>query len=331
MTTTAMLPWHDGQWQRLERSLAEGRLAHALMLGGPEGIGKRQFGETLAARMLCRGEVADRPCGDCPACRQFTAGTHPDMVRLEPAEAGKALGVDAVRDLIERLHLTGGHGTKVGLIDPADALTISAANSVLKTLEEPPPGTYLVLISARPARVPATVRSRCQRIGFGIPPAGQAEEWLAQQGVDRPSPWLALAGGAPLRAHDLAQAESGAIGAPEAVDALLAVLTRQRSAVGAAGKLAHAGLESTVRTWIAAIEDMLRLYHAPDARLRFPDRRTALAEAVHRLDVRHLFDYLGALYRSLPGPSSSLKPAMQIQGLLVDAADIAEHREHGGP
>lgn len=320
----AVLPWQEAQWQRVIHALAEGRLAHALLLAGPEGVGKRQFGEALAARLLCEVTGTGEACGSCPACRQFAAGNHPDMIHLEPAETGKALGVDAVRDLIDRLHLTAGHGVKVGLIDPADAMTASAGNSVLKTLEEPPSGTYLILASARPGQLPATVRSRCQRIGFAIPSPEEAIAWLRRMDIADPDRWLAPASGAPLLAHTLAIAGSENRAGADPVDALLAVLMRRRSPVGAAAALGGDSLEGTVRAWIAAVEDILRLQHAPDARLRFPGRRSTLLDAAQRVDARNLFHYLDELYRSLPGPSSSLKPGMQIQGLLVGAAKAVE-------
>lgn len=320
----AVLPWHQNQWHNVVAAIAGQRLVHALLLGGPAGTGRRHFCDVLSAMLLCRAPApADGPCGACASCRQFQAGTHADMFRLEPDEAGKAIGVDSVRDLTDRLQLTAGRGTKVGVIDPADALTTSAANSLLKTLEEPPAGTYLMLLTARTGRIPATVRSRCQRIAFAAPPADQALEWLRGEGVEAPGPWLARAGGGPVLARDLARADAGDSGT-DPVGALLAVLTGRRSPVGAATVVARVPLDDIVRAWIIVVEDLLRLMHAPRGAVRLPDRHEELAAATRQVDERRLFDYLDTLYRSLPGPSSALRAPMQIEGLLADAAGVVD-------
>lgn len=320
-----LLPWHAGQWAHLRAARAQGRLAHALLLGGPAGTGRGHFARMLAASLLCPTPVSEdgSACGECASCRQFAAGSHADLFHAAPPEAGKALGVDRIRALIDSLHLTAGGENKVGLIDPADALTRSAANSLLKTLEEPPDGAYLLLVSARSGNLPATIRSRCQRVPFGMPDADQALAWLQQQHVSTPENWLARAGGAPLLARELAMTGEGAdSAAPDPVSALLAVMTRRRSPVGAAAALAASSLGDSVRAWIITVEDMLRLQHAPGAALRLPARREELLAAAAQVDAVRLFDYLESLYRSIPGPSSSLREPMQIQGLLADAAQI---------
>lgn len=323
-----ILPWHASQWAHLQAARQQGRLAHALLLGGPAGTGRGLFGRMLAASLVCEARCPDgTACGQCASCLQFAAGSHPDIFHVEPAEAGKAIGVDRVRALIDSLHLTASRQNKVGLIDPADALTTSAANSLLKTLEEPPSGAYLILLSARSGRLPATIRSRCQRVPFGMPDAGQALAWLGQQDINEPDNWLARAGGAPLQARDLAAAGSNTdAGAPDPVTTLLAVLSRRRSPVGAAAALSASSLGDSVRAWIVTVEDMVRLRHAPDADLRLPARREELQAVALQVDVVRLFDYLEALYRSIPGPSSSLRESMQIQGLLADAAQVGAGR-----
>jgi len=319
-----VLPWHQRAWQRFAHAFDEDRLAHALLIGGPAGTGRRRFADRLAGTLLClAGDADTRPCSACAACQQFAAGTHADCFRLEPAEAGKAIGVDAVRDLIDNLHLTAGGERKVGIIDPADALTINAANSLLKTLEEPPAGTCLILLSAHSARLPATVRSRCQGIDLPAPDAALAIEWLQAQGVERAEDWLARAGGAPVLARTLAQANSEQEPGADPVEMLLTVLARRRSPVGAAARLEGLSLDAVVRAWILVIEDLLRLRRHPAARVRLPARRDELATLAPRLDERRLFDYLDELYRSIPGPSSALRAPMQIQGLLVDAAGMS--------
>ncbi len=320
------LPWQDLQWQRLRDAHEKGRLAHGLLLTGPHGCGRRRFADALAANLLCNALDAEPACGNCRACLQLAAGTHPDHVQLAPAESGKSIGVEAVRDLVERMHLTAGNGTKVAVITPADSLTTSAANSLLKILEEPPQGAYLILISTPNARLPATVRSRCQRIAFTLPARAKALAWLAERGVDNGETWLSRAGGAPLLAEELAHADSGRHSAQaDPVGELVAVLARRRSPAGAAAALLAVPLDEVVRAWILVIEDLIRLRQVPDAAVRLGSHHDTLISLVRQVDARALFDYLDQLYRSVPGPSSPLKPALQIQALLVAASQIVAH------
>jgi DNA polymerase-3 subunit delta' len=185
-----------------------------LLIGGPRGIGKRtlalNFRAVVVVRNAARGGLA---CGACASCRYVAAGQHPDLQLLEPftiEEDGEvklldAIPVDRVRALTEWAQVTSHRGrAKVAIIVPAEALNAAAANALLKTLEEPPPDTFLLLVSHQPGRVPATLRSRCRRFGAPLADADVARQWLADQGVAAPATVLAQAGGAPLLALAMA-------------------------------------------------------------------------------------------------------------------------------
>lgn len=193
------------------------RGAHALLVAGPRGIGKRDFALRLAAGRLCEspGEGAS-PCGRCESCRWFVAGTHPDFALVEPlidddeAEgAGKQpagarerpINIDQIRRLGELLALTSHRQAgKVVMIHPAESMNLSAANALLKNLEEPPSPTLFLLIAHRPALLPPTVRSRCQHVQIRVVDWAATEHWLGAQGIDEADLQLALSGGAPLEA-----------------------------------------------------------------------------------------------------------------------------------
>jgi len=203
------LPWHDDVWSRLSALRAAGRLPHALLLRGPGGVGKAGFAAWFANAMLCATPAADgAACGQCRACVQFHAGSHPDYRIGQPEEDKKLIRVDQVRGLIDwlvqRPHYQ--RGRKLLLIPEAERLNPSAANALLKTLEEPPADTLIILASARPASLLATVRSRCQTLIIPMPPAAQALAWVSEQVQQEqlqqgaPSDALALCGGAPLTA-----------------------------------------------------------------------------------------------------------------------------------
>lgn len=177
------LPWHTPQWARVERMLAGGRLPHALLLAGPEGVGKAWFAQRLAARLLCleppQGTV---PCGACDACHWFEARSHPDYLQLAPEDGKAPIRVDAVRAMIAFTELTRAAGRyKVVVMLEAERMNPAAANSLLKTLEEPPQGTVLILVSAAASRLPATVRSRCQTLRFPPVQPATARRWLAER------------------------------------------------------------------------------------------------------------------------------------------------------
>lgn len=202
-----LLPWQQHQWQQLDSAISAGKLHHALLLTGPAGIGLRQFANALAARLLCHNPGNDFMCGECKSCILFKAGNHPDIMLLEPEEAGKQLKVELVRDLVEFMHHTSQYGRKkLAIIDPADAMNRSSANSLLKTLEEPPADTLIILLSHQPSRLPVTVRSRCQRINFPPSYTEQTLAWLESNIDEHPldaRELLEIAHGAPLQALDL--------------------------------------------------------------------------------------------------------------------------------
>ena len=202
-----LLPWHESACDKLSASLASHRFAHGLLLQGPAGVGKDRFASALAAALFCarRGErlVA---CGECAECLLSKAGTHPDLHWLRILEDKKSIGVEQVRDVCEQLAMTSmRRGYRVAVIAPAEKMTPSAQNALLKTLEEPAPRTLLVLVTARPSALLATLRSRCQRVEVARPDHALAQRWLAATLGSAPPPrLLAVAGGSPLKALALA-------------------------------------------------------------------------------------------------------------------------------
>jgi DNA polymerase-3 subunit delta' len=203
------LPWQAPQARRFAAARGTGRIAHAWLLSGPRGVGKRHFADTMACALLCESPQADgTACGRCRSCVLFAAGSHPDWFVLGPEPDKRDIAIDAIRELSERLALSAQlRRGKVACIDPADALNSNGINALLKTIEEPPPDSYLLLLSSRPQSLPATLRSRCQRLDFPMPPAALVRDWLARLQADVPATSremaLQLAYGAPLTAAAL--------------------------------------------------------------------------------------------------------------------------------
>lgn len=213
-------PWHQVEFQRL--LLARQRFPHAVLLHGPAGVGKVQFGLSAAQALLCEAPGASHlPCEQCPACAWFEAGNHPDFRLIAPdagtearegeegaREDGIRILIDQIRALPDFINVTSHRsGSKVVLIHPAEALNVNAANALLKSLEEPPARTVFILVSHRPHFLLPTVRSRCQQIALPAPDRAAAVEWLDAQDVADASLALAQAGGAPLLAQRFADKE----------------------------------------------------------------------------------------------------------------------------
>ena len=202
-----LLPWLDEPRAALNAALAADRLGHAPLLTGSAGVGKRILADWLVARLLCPSVTDGEPCGGCESCRLLPGGTHPDFFRLSPEPDKKEIRVDQVRAFIDSVTLTASlGGSRVGLIEPADRMNRNAANALLKTLEEPAEGVWLVLVTDQPERLPITIRSRCQLRPVQVPPRAVAEAWLAERhrsaDADTRALALALADGAPRVADD---------------------------------------------------------------------------------------------------------------------------------
>ena len=210
--TTAFAPWQQRAYAQAVEALAAGRLAHGLLFSGPAGLGQREVAERLTQYLLCRDTANGEPCGSCKSCHLYLARaqldpvevrpdkslshpnghpTHPDAIfvgfalnpKSSPPKMWTQLTISQIQDLSERLFKTPQFGGNVvALIEPADALNESASNALLKTLEEPVPGRYLILVAADPSRLPATTRSRCQKLEFRLPPREEALAWLRESG-----------------------------------------------------------------------------------------------------------------------------------------------------
>lgn len=152
---------------RIRTKLREGRFPHALIFSGPEGVGKRTFALMLAKALNCRQSDSADFCDSCSQCRKVDAGTHPDVVSIGLEDEASEIKIAQIRDVLHVLELRPLEGVnKVFIVDPADAMNASAANALLKGLEEPPENSYFILLSSNPHSLMVTVRSRSQSYAF---------------------------------------------------------------------------------------------------------------------------------------------------------------------
>ncbi len=314
----AVLPWLQPAWERFETALGKGRQPHALLLDGPPGIGKRALGLAMAAALLCEQSTA---CGRCPACQWHVAGNHPDWYPVSVDDGKQTIGVDSLRALMGKLSLASlGGGRKVVMIDPADAMTTGASNSLLKTLEEPPGDTVLILVCHRLAALPATIVSRCQRLGLPRPPSVVALEWLQSRDVASASELLDFSGGSPLRALALApggeREEEGAFAAEIGRD--LASLLEGGDPLAVAARWQKQPL-TEVLDWLyrltAAAIRMRLGQGGSELAHKLPSGR--LPAGIEALNLHKLFQYLDLLVANRRRAETALNRQLVMETLLI--------------
>jgi len=342
------LPWQRAAWAPLWRRQGEGRMPHALLLCGPPGVGKRAFVERLAAALFCARPGADgEPCGECRGCRLRAAGNHPDRIELRPEEGKTTIGIERVRQLGGELALTPQYGGyKLAVIEPADALTIAAANSLLKTLEEPSPGSLIALLSARASALPATVRSRCQRLLISPPPRAEGLAWLGGEWPpERCAQALDEAAGAPLLARRLLAGEGALEAAAQWSEQWLALLERRADPTLLAEQWAAAGLRPALQWLLASSAELARLAAlrprgASDAGvapgsdgpgcstgLRRPSRAGAMQAAAQHINSRKLLDFREQLEQLHARELQGLNAHNVLEGLLLEASRLFAVRQ----
>ncbi len=220
-TLPSLPPWLAAGWQQLCWALAADRVGHGVLMHGPAGIGKNLLAQHYAARLLCVQATGEAPaCGECAGCRLRLAGNHPDQIRIGIPDDKQAIGIEQIRELSNHLQQSAHRsGWRAVIIEPAEAMTLPAANALLKTLEEPGAKVVMILVVHQLERLPATIRSRCLRLPLAIPETAAALAWLrtALPTLEpaRLQQALAVASGAPLRVAALV-----AGGALEQIEAL---------------------------------------------------------------------------------------------------------------
>ena len=198
--------WFSAAIEEVNAAYSAQRLAHGILIHEDPGAGGFELARWIAQRVNCVApkEAGRAPCGECQSCRWVAADQHPDVTRLSPEGESKQILIQSVRDLSADMALTAhGRGYKIAIVSPADAMNVFAANALLKTLEEPPARTMVLLVTSQPSRLLPTLRSRCSRLRLIGPSRQEAAEYLtAARGA---GPWeeaLAATGAGPFTLLD---------------------------------------------------------------------------------------------------------------------------------
>ena len=330
---SAPFPWQDRQWRQLWSAYQTKRLPHALLLKGTQGLGIAQFARQLAATLLCDAPLEHGiACKQCKSCLLYQAGNHPELTRIEPEDRGKSIKIDQIRALAGFVSLKSHYGHfKIAILDPAEAMNRNAANSLLKTLEEPPLGTLLMLVSHRPMLLPVTVRSRCQSVNFNIPPGTVTQAWLAAQTTQKtPSlpPLLMLADEAPLTV--LERLESGLYTHYQGIlNDLEGLMTSGSDPIEVAHHWSKIGAEEVLRWVLKVMEQLIKFKSTHDPRwISDLDTENRLRTSVEDLDVFKLFGMYDKLinYRHVLASQINIVALNLLEEFAIQWTTVPERR-----
>lgn len=319
----AVYPWQGPLWQQLLEYVVLQRVPQALLISGSAGIGKRHLAEIYARSLLCHHPLTDHAaCGVCQGCKLWEAQTHPDYILIEPEEPGKGIGIDKIRQLIVKLALKPQFSAyRVVIIEPADLMNTAAANAFLKSLEEPTERTCLLLLTDKPARLPATIRSRCQSLHCQTPDKAIAMQWLQQQAVKQnPELLLSLAQGAPLLARQYAENNLSSI-REELFQNWMLVAEGKANLIALAeqwqkqDKLELSVLLKWMISWIADLTKMA--YRADSHTLQNPDFKKSLQALAGRLELKQVYAFYDALLEAHSQLSSQINKQLMLEQLLI--------------
>ena len=311
-----MYNWQKEQSDYLNEMLHADKFPHALLFTGPDGTGKSEFAVEYAKRLLCTSD-REEACGSCHSCEVFSAETHPDYINIAPAEEGKLIGVDVIRELIVTLTKTSQFGGKtVAIIENAEQLNRNSANALLKTLEEPTANTILILVCSYPHRLLPTIRSRCLRMDFPVPEKQAALSYLQAQNVKEAELYLQIAHGSPLNASLMANSDLS-----EQRKVLLKNLikTSRGQAISLAMKeIDKLPLKAVLDWCIDFCDDLIRVKSQGDqAQLTHVDVKEALSNMAKTCKTQDLYQFRDVLIERKKQSNIALNTQLLLEDLLI--------------
>ncbi len=327
LSATPDMPWTAAQRATLGGAFRAGRMPHALLIHEAPGAGGEWLATWAAQLVLCQN-AAQAPCGACARCRRVWAQQHPDLAWVRTAEDSQQIRIEQVRDLAADLALTShAGGYKVGILTPAEALNRFAANALLKTLEEPPARTLLVLVTTQPSRLPATVLSRCQRLPVRAPARAEAVAWLTVlRGAADWNATLDVLGEAPMlaaRTEPLEVAQTAA----EAHATLDALASGAGDPVAAAERWARAELPLRLRCCENWLTEHIRRRERDGAFLTEVRAAPYLSAGDAFLNIRELFGLLDEVRELRATLDVPLNRGLALEALFRRLAPAHGRRE----
>jgi len=356
----SLLPWFEQAWSEMNLD----NMPHAVLLHGQTGIGKMDFGLYLAKALLCESGDAQKPCCSCEACHWFDIGNHPDFLGIVPEtminslpheqmEGGEALEdkpkrgkkklddeadkgdkkassyikVEQIREALEGINTTPHRGRqRVVLINPVEALQAVSANTLLKTLEEPPASTLFILLSDRLDRILPTIRSRCRLVALPRPQKDQALAWLANQlqqaGIKKSSAdiekALSESGGSVMNALDYLLGQEDGADVSQATDTLLGALSQGGNInwLGAAEQVHKVPMPTLLITLERWIFDLLSQQQSGQIRY-YPSRQLDIEKCSKLARPNKVANFWRTLVDARRHELHALANRVQVEALLI--------------
>lgn len=324
MLTGEIYPWLEFSWIRLTGYLEQQRIPQALLINGNAGLGTLELAEGYSRALLCESpDEKHSPCGVCHSCRLLNADTHPDYLTIAPEEPGKAIGIDAIRHLIVRLALKPQfQGQRVVLIYPADALNNAAANAFLKCLEEPTERTSIILVTEKAMKLPATIRSRCQKILIEPPELDVSRQWLRGQQIDDAERLLRISQGAVLLAKQYAEQNLLTVHDEYFGDWISVAQGKENIVQLAEQWTKQERVSLTIAlNWIAQwITLMICAAYRPD--ICPPEQKKALKDLLSRVDLRELYYFYDILLANIAKLDTQLNKQLMLERLFIEWSNL---------
>jgi DNA polymerase-3 subunit delta' len=321
----SVLPWHRQQWQQWVQAIQQQRVPQALLISAHKGLGQYQLVTQFAQTLLCSDRLDNGYyCQKCPSCLLFNVGTHPDWLLISPEEDKKIIGIDAIRQLVNKLTLKPQFESyRVVLIHPAEQLNHAAANGFLKCLEEPNERTCIILLAEKPSRLPATIRSRCQKMILSIPALAVAKAWLHEQQItENTDVLLSLAQGAPLLAKDYASDPFIKNRLP-CFQAWLKVGQAELNPVILAEQWYKYDLNQLLFWQIGWISDMIKYrYQKEPHNLYHADLKITLQTLAWKLNLKSLYQFYDLLVNRLQKIDTPINKQLLCEELLIHWATL---------
>ena len=326
----AELPWLRAETAALRAAHRAGRLSHAVLIHAPQGAGGDWLAAWIARLALCANSGA-APCGACTSCRRALELQHPDLLVVSPEEDSQQIRIEQIRAASRDLAFTSHQGrAKVAIVTPADAMNHFAANALLKTLEEPPPATFLVLVAAQPSRLPATVRSRCQQVRIPAPPRATSVAWLeATVGKGEWDAVLETLGEAPVRAAGV-DAERLAEVRAEVHRALDDAVAGRLDPASTAERWSRSELALRLSCFERWLTDRAHRSLAPGDESREVRPGAHLPGAASLLNIRALFGLVDGVRELRSLLDTPLNKSLALEALLRRTTDLNGPRSASG-
>jgi DNA polymerase-3 subunit delta' len=327
---------HDWAVQLFRRHLTQGRTRQAYLICGPDGVGKRTLALGMASALSCLDPPAPgERCGECRACRLIAAGTYPDLHQVVADQVGGVLKVEQIRELQHKLALAPFEGRwRIALLLRFHEANASAANALLKTLEEPASQAVLIITARTPESLLPTIVSRCELIALRTIPIPQIADGLRSRGVDpeRAELAAALSGGRPGKAMQLAS-DDGALSRRKQIgDDLRSLLgaslierfryVEKLSQRGETGERRERGLE-ILETWLALWQRVMRRTYAIEAAEGSAEQDRLVGQIAGSLQPAQVISAIEATQSTLEGISRNANLRLALETLMLDLPRLA--------